>query len=395
METQIPEGFKAMIRETEGIDAEALLAALDTPPSVSVKINRRKLGAISAAGTSALEEVLGYRGLEPVEWCSNGYYLPERPQFTLNPLMHAGAFYVQDASSMIYETLVSRYAADMAPGLALDMCAAPGGKSTSILNALPDGWKLVSNEFMPARAQVLKENLIKWGYPEITVTSGDTAGLTAGGELFGIVAVDAPCSGEGMMRKESVARTQWSPGLVRQCATLQRSILDNACEVLLPGGLLIYSTCTFNRTENEENVDWLVREHGLELLEEPMRFMPHLTRGEGLFVAVLRKPGVLMTPRKADKMLERALKGVRVLADGIPESLEPLRTDFDLNKYPVAEVELETALQYLRHQAITLALDAPRGLMGIAYKGIPLGMAKNLGNRANNMYPKEWRIRNL
>ena len=402
METPIPEGFKEMIRQMPEIDGEALLTALDTEPAISVKVNRRKLGDLTAGQA---EEILGYDALEPVPWCRSGFYLPSRPQFTLNPLLHAGAFYVQDASSMVYESLVAEYCVDMPAGLALDMCAAPGGKSTSILNALPDGWTLVSNEFTQQRAGALRENLLKWGYPDIVVTNNDTASYADGGELFSLVAVDAPCSGEGMMRKEAVARSQWSPGLIRQCATLQREIIRNAVDALLPGGTLIYSTCTFNRTENEENVQWAADEFGLAILHT-QRFMPHITRGEGLFVAILRKPGTLLPPRNGRKALDRVLKRCRVLADGfpqpvmkgkdlVPDPTAPLSVDFDANKYPAAEVELETALEYLRHNPITLPADAPRGLTVITYHDQRLGFVKNLGTRANNLYPKEWRIRNL
>lgn len=403
MEKEMPEGFRESVMARRDIDGASLLAALDGPATISVKINRRKGASALVGGINAVEELTGYEGLEPVPWCGSGFYLPERRPFTLNPLMHGGVFYVQEPASMIYESIVARHAAGKPPGLALDMCAAPGGKSTSIINALPDGWRIVANEFVPSRAAVLRENLIKWGYPDITVTNADTAAF-ARTPLFSIVAVDAPCSGEGMMRKEPVARTQWSPALVRQCAALQKNILANAVDALLPGGLLIYSTCTFNTTENDDNLQWLIDSHGLEPVEldfpgvaagTTLRFMPHITRAEGLFVALLRKPGSLQTPKKSAKNLERILKGCRILADGIPEELAPLSTDFDMNKYPVADITLETALDYLRHNALQLPDDAPRGLTVVAYKGHPLGFVKNIGNRANNMYPKEWRIRNL
>lgn len=402
MDTAIPEGFKEMVRQMPDIDGEALIASLCTAPAVSIKLNRRKSGCLTAGQAG---EALGYDDLEPVPWCRSGFYLPSRPQFTLNPLLHAGAFYVQDASSMIYETLADQYYADMPAGFVLDMCAAPGGKSTSILNALPDGWTLVANEFTPQRAGILRENLLKWGYPHIVVTNNDTARFAEAGPLFSLVAVDAPCSGEGMMRKEAAARTQWSPGLIRQCAALQREILANAVNALLPGGILIYSTCTFNRIENEDNMQWAAEEFGLEILQN-RRFMPYMTRGEGLFVAVMRKQGQLLTPRNGRKSLDRILKNCRVLADGfpppvmkgrdlIPDPTSPLATDFDANKYPSVEVELETALEYLRHNPIILPAGTPRGLIVITYRGQRLGLAKNLGTRANNLYPKEWRIRNL
>lgn len=400
----IPDGFRETILSRKDIDGAALLTALEEPAVTAVKLNRRKLPDIIADGIPAIEDELGYSGLEPVPWCRSGFYLPERPQFTLNPLMHAGAFYVQEPSSMIYESIIERYAADMPLGLALDMCAAPGGKSLSIINALPDGWKLIANEYVPSRAAILCENLIKWGYPDIIVTNSDTGVFADSIPMFSIIAVDAPCSGEGMMRKEEVARTQWSPGLVTQCAALQRKILANAVDALLPGGLLIYSTCTFNTIENDDNFLWLTDEYGLEPLKlvipgcepgEYIRFMPHVTRSEGLFVAALRKPGFLAPPKKVGKALDRILRDCRVLASGIPENVAPLAVNFDPNKYPGADITLETALDYLRHKAITLPESAPKGLTFLKYKGCRLGFVKNIGNRANNLYPKEWRIRNL
>lgn len=420
METAIPEGFKEMVREMQGIDGEALLAALDTQSPVSIKINRRKMPDCTM---QAVAGTLGYGDMRPVPWCASGFYLPARPQFTLNPLLHAGVFYVQEAGSMFYESIVQELAADLPPGLVLDACAAPGGKSTSILNALPDGWTLVSNEFVPTRAAVLRENLLKWGYPDIVVTNSPVSTLAKAGPLFSIVAVDAPCSGEGMMRKEPVARSQWSPGLVQQCAALQREILADAVDALLPGGILIYSTCTFNTTEDDDNLHWLVDSFGLEPIQlrcaalvpghadnpspnHAVRFMPHITDSEGLFVAALRKPGELRPVRNPKAKLSQLLKGCKVLCDGYPEpamkgkNLIPdptaaLDVTFGANKYPRADVDLTTALDYLRHNAITLPAGSPAGVTVLTYKGFPLGFVKNLGNRANNMYPKEWRIRNL
>lgn len=412
----IPEEFKSMLGAIRGLDAEACIAALDTPAQTSLKINLRKLPLRDVAS-------LGYKDLEPVSWCDSGFYLDTRPSFTLNPLLHAGCFYVQEASSMIYETLVRRHAADMPPGLVLDLCAAPGGKTTSIINALPDGWHVVANEYMPQRAVILRENLLKWGYPEITVTNNDVSRPTRVREAFSIVAVDAPCSGEGMMRKEMAARSQWSPGLVRQCAALQQDILHSAVNALAPGGLLLFSTCTFNTLENEENLRMLVEDCGLTPVQPDipkewnihrqltgpypaLRFMPHITRGEGLFAAILRKPGDLATPKNIGKTLDRIRKDCRVIADGFPKPVEngrksipapeePLDITFDPNKYPRLEVDIETALQYLRREAITAPAGVPTGLMTVCYDGHPLGLLKNLGNRANNLYPKEWRIRNL
>lgn len=404
------------------VDRDAFLKAMSEPPAVSIKLNRRKCKDPAE---------LGYGNLEPVVWCKSGFYLEERPKFTLNPLLHAGAFYVQDASSMIYETIVeqllTRYRLAAHP-LVLDLCAAPGGKTTSMINALPDGALVVANEVMPKRAFILLENLTKWGYPDILVCNEDVRAFTSTGVKFDIIAVDAPCSGEGMMRKDPEAVSQWNPGLVAHCASLQREILSRAVDSLEDGGLLIYSTCTFNTAENEENVVWLAETLGLEPLEMNFptewgigtgiscrypcyRFMPHITRGEGLFVAVLRKPGTLAPDRRKDKTLEKLKKNLRIVSkpdstlkngktgkakkiDDRPDITEPLSAVYD-GRYPEVELSMTDALKYLRREALVLDPEVPKGYVVVKYRGYSLGFVKNLGNRANNLYPAEWRIRNL
>lgn len=412
----LPEEFVRETARLEGIDMEAFLTAMEESPAVSIKLNRRKTSGPAPTG---------YSGMKPVRWCPNGYYLEERPKFTLNPLLHAGVFYVQDASSMIYETLVSRLMdRNILPSspTVLDLCAAPGGKTTSMINALPDGSTVVANEVMPQRVKILAENLEKWGYPDIIVTNSPTSKFRSIPEGFDLVAVDAPCSGEGMMRKDEEARRQWSPRLVEQCSVLQREILSDAVETLKPGGVLIYSTCTFNKKENEENAEWLVSRFGLEPIvpEIPtetgighqiksdipaLRFMPHITRGEGLFVTVMRKPGEA-PPVSPSKTLSLVRKNARVVLDGlplttlkgkveIPASESVLSTSFNRTIYPEHDLDIETALSYLRHEAIILPPNVPRGYIVVTYKGYPLGLVKNIGNRANNLYPSKWRIRNL
>ena len=415
----LPQGFIDEMQDLLPEDADLLLDALSQDPTVSIKINRRK---------ASDPNIIGYTGLESVLWCESGYYLPARPRFTLNPLLHAGAFYVQEASSMIYETIVSRilpmsFDTSRTPAV-IDLCAAPGGKTTSIINAVPDGFFVVANEFSPQRASALKEILLKWGYPEIMVTNSSVDKLAKAGKAFDIVAVDAPCSGEGMMRKDETARAQWSPGLVKQCAALQREILENACEMLKPGGFLIYSTCTFNPDEDERQVKWLVEEkgmvpfdpdfpeewgimRGIDIPYPCFRFMPHKTKGEGLFVAVMRKEidheeKTVALPR----LKEWLRKNVKVIADGIPQkemkgkemvpcSQWALSTAFSSGEYREIEVDESTALSYLRHEALRLPPEYGKGFVVVKFKGFPLGFVKNIGSRANNLYPSEWRIRNL
>lgn len=416
---EFPQGFRQNIEQLLGEESEEFFGAMSRVPEVSLKLNRRK---------PVDESRIGYDGMERVKWCESGRYLESRPKFTLNPLMHAGVFYVQDASSMIYEAIVDRILPSSFdtgnPLTVLDLCAAPGGKTTSIINAVPDGTLVIANEFIPSRAEILKENLIKWGYPDFMVTNSPTKAFRQLGEFADIVAVDAPCSGEGMMRKEPVAVEQWGEGLLRQCARLQREILADAFETLKPGGFLIFSTCTFNSLENEENVRWLVEEKGLvpfdldfpaqwgirKGIDTPypcMRFMPHLTRGEGLFCAVFRKEGRYPAAGSGREKLVREIeKKLKVLSNGIPRTVlkgrdtvaapeSALAVDFDISKYPVADLTPDQALSYLRHEQLILGSNLPRGFVVVRYEGFPLGFVNNLGNRANNLYPKQWRIRNL
>ncbi len=423
---ELPSGFIDMIRQILGEDADCFLDAMQRQPVVSVRTNSRK-------PTDAFSRHKG------VKWCRTGYYLDQRPVFTLDPLLHAGAYYVQDASSMIYyesvrrilECLYEDTGSRSFPVTVLDMCAAPGGKTTAMIDALPDGSRVVANEYVGKRAAILKENLTKWGYPGVVVTNRDSSLFAKNGDIFDIVAVDAPCSGEGMMRKDPDAIAQWSPGLISQCASLQKEILKNAVAALKPGGFLIYSTCTFNTIENEENAEYIRVELGLipfnpEFPDEwgipggigtslPVyRFMPHKTEGEGLFLAIFRKPGEfersnltaglnsnLLPDRKNEKIsTKKTPRNDRELKQGfkkkdspeIPEMEEILSTSFNRSSYPLAELTEEQALAYLRRESIVLSPDIPKGIVIVTYKGLPLGPAKNIGSRANNLYPKNWRI---
>jgi NOL1/NOP2/fmu family ribosome biogenesis protein len=238
----------------------------------------------------------------------HGRQLRERPVFTLDPLWHAGLYYVQESSSMFVGWILSVLFGDRKDLACLDMCAAPGGKSLNILNHLQGSGILVSNEPVAQRNVFLRENIAKWGAANCLVTKGRPAEIAAMGALFDLVLVDAPCSGEGMFRKDSFAREQWSESLVIQCATEQENILSEAWKALKPGGYLVYSTCTFSPQENEDRLDQLLSfssaeavrlEPGVEwnIVEVPTqygwmyRFLPHLQSGEGLTIGVVRKSG--------------------------------------------------------------------------------------------------------
>lgn len=474
----LPAGFCRQMEQLMGAQAASLLASLEAEATTGVRLNGRKqTGAHAVADT--LQAATG-ECPQPVEWCRSGLRLARRPAFTLMPGLHAGAFYVQDPSSMITRTVVGMLADKLmagrtsAPAL-LDLCAAPGGKTTAAIDALPDGSVVVANEFEPARVGALRTNLMRWGYPNVAVTCGSGALFAAMPGMFDIVMTDVPCSGEGMMRKEPEARRQWNEALVKQCATLQREIADAAVEALRPGGYLVYSTCTFNEEENEQQVRYLIDTYGLTPIGirtalvgsagegvpapalggvEGMRFMPHITRGEGLFMAVLQKPAdapfgaaapfsqprapkskgkqppahkdlaarMLAAPddfdieASADKLvaMPKALrpylaalpKKARLVAAGVelgtikgkdfvPSHALAMSLAYRRGSFPEVEVDEATAVNYLRRQPLILKGDAARGFVLLTFDGLSLGWAKNIGSRANNLYPKELGIKFL
>ena len=451
----LPASFEHTMRQLLGADYEAFREALLGEPAVSIRINRDKWS-----------EAVPY---ERVPWAAEGYYLPERPAFTFDPLLHAGSYYVQEASSMFVEQAVKQHLGEAR--VALDLCAAPGGKSTLLRSLLPDECVLVSNEVMRPRAQVLAENITKWGHPRCMVTSNYPADFTPLGPLFDLILVDAPCSGEGMFRKDEVAVSEWSPENVAVCWQRQRDILTDIWPTLRPGGLLIYSTCTFNTAEDEENVRWMMDELGATLLPietapswgitpslmpdvaHAYRFLPGRTRGEGFFLAALRKLADVPSEHQGDALKAKRSKkektkrptmpvpaeckgwlttsdytfkvqdtdvvafptGMEELHATLRERLYVLKVGITLaelkgrDAFPAHELAMSTvlrpdafvrcelsyadALRYLRREAIALPSDMPRGFVIVTYRNIPLGFVKNIGNRANNLYPQEWRIR--
>lgn len=293
MSTPLPEAFVKTMRESLGEEAESLFAALDTEPAVSLRLNPAK-----PAETFDGEEV---------GWCKCGRYLAERPQFTLDPLLHGGAYYVQEASSQFVAHLLSNH--NMEGAKVLDMCAAPGGKTTIYSTLVGRNGLVVANDINHGRAMALADNVQRWGMGNVVVTCNEPSHIGAFTHWFDVVAVDAPCSGEGMFRKMDEARSEWTPSSPEVCAQRQREILAEAWRVLRPGGTLIYSTCTFNATEDEGVVEWLMEEYGddLESVErvptedewgvvcgdigafQCFHFYPHKARGEGFFAAIARK----------------------------------------------------------------------------------------------------------
>ncbi|SFC44513.1 16S rRNA C967 or C1407 C5-methylase, RsmB/RsmF family [Flexibacter flexilis DSM 6793] len=395
---------------------------------------------------------------QPVAWCENGFYLPSRPVFTLDPLFHAGCYYVQEASSMFIDFLLKNLLETETPIRALDLCAAPGGKSTLLQAALPEGSLLVSNEVIKARSGILAENLSKWGASNTVVTSNDPSDFGRLTGWFDLLLVDAPCSGSGMFRKDTDAIAEWSEENVTLCSQRQQRILADVLPTLKENGLLIYATCSYSEAENEQIVDWLIDEFEMQPVTVPIpsewgivftqtpknqagvyRFFPHLVRGEGLFVACLRKTQPedeaqhrsRQKPAKLDtKLLRKWLSDEQlsfmplqeaVLA--VPADLEAdikcLADNFYLRKAGVRLGELtakelipahelavstclaedctridltkEQAIAYLRRDNFELDTNV-RGWAVVCYENVPLGWVKALPNRFNNYYPKEWRI---
>ncbi len=388
---ELPESFAGYTRQLMGEERFAAFAAsLDEEAPVSIRVNRAKWQGDVVGG-------------ERVPWSDDGYYLPERPNFTFDPLLHAGCYYVQEASSMFIERALRQYVTE--PVEMLDMCAAPGGKSLAAISSLPEGSWVLSNEPIRQRASILAENVSKWGSKCMRVISNYPEQISKSKMKFDVILCDVPCSGEGMFRKDPQAVREWSVQNVEKCRMLQRDIVAEAWKCLRPGGILIYSTCTFNTREDEENVQWITEEYDAEILpvdtcaewnitgsllngfSAPVyRFIPGITRGEGIFMAVIRKAGEWKAQKKLslDKLPPMLHQMDLVRLDAMDGSKAPA---------PTVDVDYDTAIAYLRREAVTLPQDAPRGIVTLTYRGVAIGQAKNLGNRANNMYPKEWRIK--
>lgn len=435
-------------------EASAFETALGSVPPVSLRVSAAKtLPALPAAEKG------------PIPWAKNGRYLVERPVFTLDPALHAGAYYVQEASSMFLEQAVAAICAELPDEVvALDLCAAPGGKSTHLYDLLPEGSLLIANEVIRLRADILAENLTKWGALNVAVTNADPEVIGKRLEsFFDLMVVDAPCSGEGMFRKDPDSISEWSEAHVNLCADRQKRILADAWPALKPGGFLVYSTCTYNVQENEETLAWL----RLTLDAEPVRLQlsdswgivethhagmygyrlyPHRLSGEGLFMAVIRKPGEapesrkrkpaagklpLATRKEAEQVRNWLLPQAEVgwwkhgdtlhafpqtwaqlvpLLDGLPLkklgtavgslhnrgvnpehelALSPL---LNPDAFSLAPTDREQAIHYLSLRDFAPD-EVGSGWNLIQYQGLGLGWAKPVGNRMNNYYPKHWRIR--
>lgn len=411
----LPIGFAEQSRALLGEEEyKGLVAALAKEAPVSIRLNPFKRDKVSPS--------LNMETFESVPWCSQGYYLDQRLSFTFDPLFHAGCYYVQEASSMFLEQVMRQFVVD--PVCMLDLCAAPGGKTTLMRSLSPDGSLLVANEVIRNRSQVLVENVIKWGHPDVVVTRNDPADFKGLEGFFDVILADVPCSGEGMFRKDPGAISAWSPENVEVCWRRQRRILADGWPCLKPGGLLIYSTCTYNIKENEENVYWMMEEFGAEALRVDVpvewnvtgnlfndafpvyRFLPHKTKGEGFFLAVLRKEGGKPSGCSGNReaILHKRLRvikpsgvepGTQKGKDILPSHARAMSSTLPSGLYPACELTYEQAIAYLRKEAIVLDASVPRGYVLVTYRSIPLGFVKNVCDRANNLYPRDWRIRGM
>jgi 16S rRNA C967 or C1407 C5-methylase (RsmB/RsmF family)/NOL1/NOP2/fmu family ribosome biogenesis protein len=405
---------KEFIEYTRQLMGEELYATFEKgmqeEPPVSIRLNPFKTDANNM--NIPLKE-------KNIEWCEYGMYLTKRPNFTFDPLLHAGLYYVQEASSMFVYHVLKQVVKN--PVLMLDLCAAPGGKTTCAMSALPKGSKMFSNEPIRQRSQILNENIQKFGVSDICVTNNYAKDYQKSKLLFDVILTDVPCSGEGMFRKDEGAINEWSVKNVEECQRLQREIVSDIWDSLKPGGILIYSTCTFNAHEDEENVAWIAENLGADFIridtkkewnitgslidDNPVyRFIPGKTRGEGIFMAVLRKYGNYDGKMSNSNIDSKALKALHILYNGvkadtikgkqsIPDHSKAMSTTINKDEYPNVEINYNQAIAYLRKEAITLDYETPKGIVLLTYKKQPIGFAKNIGNRANNLYPQEWRIK--
>ncbi|MFN8318530.1 MAG: hypothetical protein U0V54_03805 [Saprospiraceae bacterium] len=364
---ELPNSFESLVEISLQPYKDELVAAIkQSNPPVSIRLHPVK-------GDNALSN-------DVVAWCSNGRYLTERPVFTLDPLFHAGCYYVQEASSMILHSILHDLALPENPVI-LDLCAAPGGKSTIILDYLKGKGHLLANEVIRSRVGILEDNIIRWGYNNVVVTNNDPADFAALGPKFDLVMVDAPCSGEGMFRKDPDSIKEWSEENVDLCSSRQKRILSDALPLLKGGGFLIYSTCTYNEKENMDNVtflsqsndlenlhlDWAKKAGAVELSKQDLKgyqMIPGKIKGEGYFFAVFRKkseaaPVIKNKPLSRIKPLTKNEKSM--LSSWFkPEYLDQLRIH-------------DNGDLYIFNESLSLSLELYLKILKVKYAGIKTG----------------------
>jgi 16S rRNA C967 or C1407 C5-methylase (RsmB/RsmF family)/NOL1/NOP2/fmu family ribosome biogenesis protein len=445
----LPESFIKKTRLLLKQEADCFLKTIEGDAPISVRLN-----------TDKFPKNHEWWKNEKVSWCSSAVYLENRPVFTLDPLIHAGAYYVQEASSMFLEQVFKSLSFKNENLRVLDLCAAPGGKSTHLLSLLNDNSLLVSNEVIRSRVGVLTENLMKWGKPNFIVTNNDSDDFKKLNYQFDVVAVDAPCSGEGLFRKDKEAVNEWSEENVNLCVARQSRILEGIEEIIKPQGYLIYSTCTYEASENELQIEQLLQsgnfEHveisinefeGIEKRKYGYQFYPHKIKGEGFYIACLKKINntehswrttkkyrIVMSDKKTSTQLSEFIvnsmhfqffqkqdvsvafpklffddliflsenlnvryAGIEIgklsAKEFIPSHHLALSTIINKAKFHQQHLSYDEAIAYLRRDELNLEKLEKEGWTLFCYHQIALGWAKVLKNRINNYYPIDWRIR--
>lgn len=450
----LPHKLLESLEGIKGFDEEALISVHESGEQVtSIRVNPFKSTMVN--GQWSVRQTHDSAFTTHIPWTEYGYYLPTRPSFTFDPLFHAGLYYVQEASSMFLEQALKQTVNLSKPLRVLDLCAAPGGKSTHILSLISHDSLLVSNEVIRSRANILKDNIVKWGCSNVVVTNNDPKDFQKLENYFDVIVVDAPCSGSGLFRREPEAVDEWSEQNVLLCSQRQQRILADVLPALKNGGVLIYSTCSYSKEEDEQIVEWLLKELPIvncQLSNDPgwniikteggYRFWPDKLKGEGFFIACFRKQGVsedkFNFPKvKADKFSKQEIdilknyvnaEQITFLRHGkmlraIPVSLfadisflsskmrivncgieigeiikDKLVPEHALamsnilsDDLPKIELNHDQSIRYLQKKDMDLPTER-KGWVIVTYQGHPLGWINILPNRINNYYPKELRI---
>ena len=440
---QLPQAFLNSLESVNGFNEEAFIKVHESGEQVtSIRVNPFKRF-----------EILKLESRIP--WTEYGYYLENRPSFTFDPLFHAGCYYVQEASSMFLEQALKQSVDLSLPLKVLDLCAAPGGKSTHILSLISKESLLVSNEVIRSRANILTDNIVKWGCSNVIVTNNDPRDFQRLENYFDVIVVDAPCSGSGLFRRDAEAIEEWSEQNVTLCSQRQQRILADVLPALKNGGVLIYSTCSYSKQEDEEICDWLMNElkvkseklkakneWGVVETNNGYRFWPDKVKGEGFFIACFRKTGgneeeFYLQKIKPEKFSVREMEILKknVNTEGLAflrhEEIiytvsEKLLADINFissklrivncgtkvgeiirdklipdhalalssiisDKTSGLEFDHEQAIQYLKKKELNLETDR-KGWTLVTHQGHNLGWINILPNRINNYYPKELRI---
>ncbi len=397
MNVNLPAALINSLRDINGFDEKAFIDVHESGGQItSIRINPFKLAeskippmGFPGKGTNVVQGA--------VPWSSHGYYLSERPSFTLDPFFHAGAYYVQEASSMFLEEALKQTVDLSKPIKVLDLCAAPGGKSTLIQSIISKDSLLVSNEVIKTRVNILAENISKWGAANVIVTNNDPKDFLRLPNYFDVIVVDAPCSGSGLFRKDPNAINEWSENNVALCAKRQQRILADILPSLKEGGTLIYCTCSYSQEEDEAIADWLVSElqvdsqSPVESLQLQLsddwrivetvsakansfgyRFYPGRLMGEGFYIAAFKKtygergiPEVKNHPSTSPRT--KIKKGAVVSAKEI-KILEPYLADANAFFFIKQNEEIIAVPKHLDED-----LEKIKGALYIKKAGVTLG----------------------